>query len=107
MEVTAGVACPHHEKIEADVARHQTWIGQIQDNFNEHCNGGGNHIQRREFEKLEGTVITVEETQKTLVLVVDRLTQSQSLLAKAWSQFGPPIIVALVLLAAEYLFGRN
>jgi hypothetical protein len=107
MEVTADSPCPHYEGIRRDVDRHQTWIGEVQTKLDTHCNGGGNHIQRREFQKLEETVEALRKTQETAVLTLDRITQSNSLLSRVWAQFGPPIIVALVLLGAEFLFGKH
>ncbi|HUU33613.1 MAG TPA: hypothetical protein VMW48_06090 [Vicinamibacterales bacterium] len=78
------VACPHHERIAADVDRHQRWLDDLQQEHDGHirANGGEGkgHITRREFDKLETCVEDIRRIALRVVIGVLLVSASGSAL---------------------------
>ena len=83
-------ACPHHEKVAADVDRHQQWVETVQAELREHCrNSGSGHVTRGEFDKLDKQLSDI----RTLLL---KALVGMLVVASGGSALGPTLKALLM-----------
>lgn len=82
--------CPHHERIAADVERQQRWIGDLQSDLRAHCNGGSNHVTRREVDGLRVDLDACSESIRRMAETVAGLRAGQAW----WEKLLWPVVTA-------------
>lgn len=99
--------CTHHEAIEKDVVRHQSWIGDVQKELREHCaNGGAGHVSRFEFDLAKESIKEVAAAAKATTDAVTEmqtqqkieragLTRKEKLTLGVWAVLGPVLAVVV------------